>query len=137
MLVAVAAETVFLIEPADKPQGAVYIDHANEAGIGIGLQNDVELCVNIFPEVCFVTYPEGGKFAIGLSEAVKRVRRHDCVKVYAYVANCFIAPVSGQKERYAKNFPVTPAWAHKAKTAENKTIKSFFIAIKIFLEFRG
>lgn len=80
---------------------------------------------------------KGGKFAIGLSEAVKRVRRHDCVKVYAYVANCFIAPVSGQKERYAKNFPVTPAWAHKAKTAENKTIKSFFIAIKIFLEFRG
>ena len=60
MLVAVAAETVFLIEPADKPQGAVYIDHANEAGIGIVLQNDVELCVNIFPEVSFVPYPEGG-----------------------------------------------------------------------------
>ena len=48
-------------------------------------------------------------------------------------ANCFIASVSGQKERYAKNFPGTPAWAHRAKTAENKTIKRLFIAIKIFL----
>lgn len=86
MLVAVAAETVFLIEPADKPQGAVYIAMQMKRALGLAFKTTSN-CASTFSQryVSSHTQRGGGKFAIGLSEAVKRVRRHDCVKVYAYV----------------------------------------------------